>query len=61
MDLCTEIFNPIKDILQKYGIDLFGIDLAAVTPHMLAKEIYRQTKDNSAITWIGEKLDTLSP
>jgi hypothetical protein len=60
-DLCTEIFNPIKDILQKYGIDLFGVDLAAVTPHMLAKEIYRQTKDNSSITWIGEKLDTLSP
>jgi hypothetical protein len=58
-DLCTEIFNPIKVTLQNYGIDLFGIDLASVTPHMLAKEIYKQTKDNGLFNWIG-KLDTLS-
>lgn len=61
-DLCTEIFHPIKDILLKYGIDLFGIDLAAMTPYMLAQEIYRQTKDNASIRWIAyqEILDNLS-
>jgi len=59
-DLCTEIFNPIKQLLQKYGIDRYGVDLAAMTPHMLAREIYRQTVGNENVTWIGERLDTLS-
>jgi len=60
--LCTEIFNPIKDILAKYDINLFGLDLAAFTPYMLAKEIYNQTKNNSNVRWIGPQdvLDNLS-
>lgn len=60
-DLCTEIFNPIKDVMIRNGVDLYGIDLSAMTPHMLAIEIYRQTKNNSAIRWDGfvSKLNTL--
>lgn len=50
-DLCTEIVNPIKGMLKNYGIDLLDKDLAIMTPHMMAKEIREQTKDNERVVW----------
>jgi hypothetical protein len=52
-DLCTEIFNPIKPLLLNYDIDLTNIDLAALTPHMLADELYHQTRFNDKVVWHG--------
>lgn len=54
-DLCTEVLNPIKRILKKYEIDLVNHDLAAMTPHMVATEIYRQTFSNERVAWYGFK------
>jgi hypothetical protein len=50
-DLCTEIFNPLKTLLLKYGINLTNIDLSARTPDMLANDIYKQTKNNEKVVW----------
>lgn len=52
-DLCTEIVNPIKPLLCQYGINLEGKDMAAMTPHMMAAEIYEQTKSNERVRWYG--------
>ena len=50
-DLCTEVLNPIKQLLLKYQIELITKDLAAMTPHMLAKELHDQTLTNEKVTW----------
>ena len=51
MDLCTEILNPIKGLLLEYAIDIYDMDLAAMTPTMLAMELYKQTIYNSRVDW----------
>lgn len=52
-DLCTEVLNPLKNILFSYGIDIRDIDLSARTPHMIATEIYKQTLGNERVKWYG--------
>lgn len=51
--LCTEILYALKDPFLDYNIDISHIDLAAVTPHMIGTELYRQSSSNPKVRWSG--------
>lgn len=54
-DICTEVLQPLKVLLLKYGIDIAKDDLTAMTPQMVASKMYYQTKGKSDIIWMGSR------
>jgi hypothetical protein len=51
--ICTEIMAPLMDILKKYGIDMEGVDFAAITPFELAKELKKRSEGVEGVRWYG--------
>ena len=51
--ICTEILEPLKDVLYRHNIDIRDLDLTAVTPMGAARVLLERTEGHKEVYWHG--------